>query len=298
VAQICHTRQILSFFLPHPVETTRIRRLTSSSHGEGGWNFVLPQLFCRIRSLADTFPSTFWKPQTFVFCRLQCTYCRTPVLFCRVGHLSRNFYGPNSQIKHFVQKLPDAALFFGLYVQNLADTFPFLPDSHKFVESLSGGCTFFAAFGKKHERLKRYLPHSAIFSLSSGTLSPLSAQKMKVSVVFCGMRHFLCLTRLKKYTLIAKTSAGSGYLWRIGEKIAGSGKKIQQSTNFRAYHHRVELINAASGKKISFSQSLFVNLLVCEAKLVDTEVFICKTEHFHAVLSCLALSCLVLSCLR
>jgi hypothetical protein len=48
--------------------------------------------------------------------------------------------------------LPDAALFFGWHVKNLADTFAFMADSYISVLSHLGGITFFAAFGKKQDQ--------------------------------------------------------------------------------------------------------------------------------------------------
>jgi hypothetical protein len=70
-------------------------------------------------------------------------------VFCRMGHLSRNFYGLKSQIKVLMPTLPDAASFFDAYVQNLADTYTFWPDSHVFVQVVLRRCSFSAAFGKK-----------------------------------------------------------------------------------------------------------------------------------------------------
>jgi hypothetical protein len=95
------------------------------------------------------------------------------VFFGRVRHLSRNFYAPNSQVKLFVQNLPHAALFFGVYGENLPDTFIFLPDADVFVVSFLGRMFLFAVFGNNMERGHKDLPESAIYCLSSGTLSPL-----------------------------------------------------------------------------------------------------------------------------
>ena len=97
------------------------------------------------------------------------------MFFGRVRHLSRNFYAPNSQVKLFFQNLPHAAVFFGVYGENLPDTFMFLPDADVFVVSFLGWMFLFAEFGNNMERGHKDLPESSIYCLSSGTLSPLYA---------------------------------------------------------------------------------------------------------------------------
>jgi hypothetical protein len=97
------------------------------------------------------------------------------VSFGRVRHLSRHFYAPNSQVKLFVQNVPHAAVFFGVYGENLPDTFMFLPDAYDFVVSFLWWMFLFAEFGNNMERGHKDLPESAIYCLSSGTLSPLYA---------------------------------------------------------------------------------------------------------------------------
>jgi hypothetical protein len=44
--------------------------------------------------------------------------------------------------------LPDAASFYDAYVQNLADTYTFSPDSQIFVQVLLRRCSLSAAIGK------------------------------------------------------------------------------------------------------------------------------------------------------
>jgi hypothetical protein len=86
------------------------------------------------------------------------------------------FLRAKSQIKLFVQILPDAALFLDVYGENLPETYTFLPDADIFVVSSVRRYYIFAAFGKNMERVHTELPDAAIFTLSSGTLAPLYAK--------------------------------------------------------------------------------------------------------------------------
>ena len=97
------------------------------------------------------------------------------MFFGRVRHLSRSFYASNSQVKLFFQNLPHAAVLFGVYGENLPDTFMFLPDADVFVVSFLGRRFLFAEFGNNMERGHKDLPESVIYCISSGTLSPLYA---------------------------------------------------------------------------------------------------------------------------
>ncbi len=99
----------------------------------------------------------------------------TSVFLPRAAYVEK-FLRAKSQIKLFVQMLPDAALFFGVYGYDMPETFTFLPDAAILVVSSVGGCSIFAAYGKNMERVHTELPYAAIFTLSRGTLYPLSVK--------------------------------------------------------------------------------------------------------------------------